>query len=78
MNLRQLLEEVASGRRGFKAPDGDLDGFQSLAELIIDAGDSGYLEGVKPHKESYTGRRLYAVVIVNGLTEAGRDYLTES
>lgn len=78
MDLRQLLEAVASGRRGFQPTEGGLDAFQSVAELIIEAGDSGYLEGVNPHKESHTGRRLYAVVMVKGLTEAGKDFLAES
>ncbi|QDQ73195.1 hypothetical protein FNZ56_04580 [Pseudoluteimonas lycopersici] len=78
MNLDQLLQEVASGRRGFQA-NGDsvneLSAFQSIAQLIIDAGNSGYLHGVIPRKESFTGNDFYSVVMVKGLTDLGNRHL---
>lgn len=80
MNLQQLLEEVAAGRRGFQAEGNsvsELEAFQPLACLIIEANDAGYLTGVTTSRESYTGHRHYSAVTVQGLTDAGYDRRSE-
>lgn len=76
---RSLLREVESGRRDFQPDskseadqDKALEKFQPVAEELIELGKRDYLRNVKPQQESWTGKRHFAVVMVDGLTAKGR------
>ncbi len=78
MNLQQLLDAVDSGKNAFHAEGStisDIEAFQPLVSLILLAEREGYITGVDPRRESFTGRRLYYVVRVAGPTRLGRDRL---
>ncbi len=78
MDLRQLLQLVASGQTCFQPTDHsieELSAFQPLAKIIIEARDLGYIKIIEPHKESSTGQRFYDLAVVKSITEAGHDFL---
>jgi hypothetical protein len=75
MNMKQFLNEVASGGKGLRPRSDsvdDLAAFQPIVETALEAESLGYVEKVNAHRESHTGHRFYSALIVIGLTEAGR------
>lgn len=77
LNLRQVLRAVkdAGGTRRFDA-DGlgmPLQEFQAVVEVLRDADRRGFFEVVTEHQSARTG--LVDLVVVQGVTEDGDDYL---
>jgi hypothetical protein len=53
--------------------------FQSIAKTLVHANEAGYLDGLRPHRESSTSNGWYdLVVVMNGLSYKGEAFLTES
>jgi len=81
MNMKQFLNEVASGGKGLQPRSSsvdDLAAFQPVVETALEAEALGYVEKVITHRESHTGHRFYSALIVIGLTDAGREAMTAS
>jgi hypothetical protein len=82
----KIIREVSDGKRVFAPEDatGDeaeeaaLKRFQPKAELVIEPGGLGYLEGVVPHNESWSAHSYLDHVRVKGLTAKGRRALEEA
>jgi hypothetical protein len=73
----EILKAVAGGKQDFHPePDDGSDGsrarFQLKARSIIELGRDGYLQDVRPTKESETGQHYIDLVMVGGLTPKGR------
>jgi hypothetical protein len=80
LSLRSLLETVldAEGPRRFDPTSlrHSLQDFQGVVALIRDANSRGYLVSVKDHHSSRYG--LIDMVVVEGVTEEGDDYLAST
>jgi DNA-binding PadR family transcriptional regulator len=60
-------------------PPQQLDAYQEEFQIAIELEKTGYIEWISsPHRESKTGRRLYDVCLVKGLTALGHRTLKDS
>ena len=80
MNMRDFLKAIDSGKTGFdpaSESENDLSTFQSTAKIAQEAYERGYIEFLKLHRESYSAYRLIDAVLASGLTDAGREHLSD-
>jgi hypothetical protein len=82
----RILRRVADGNRVFGPEEASgneaeltaLKRFQPEAEVIVELGELGYLEGVTPHRESWFVHSYVDHVRVRGLAAKGRRALEEA
>ncbi|OGA43249.1 MAG: hypothetical protein A3G24_17825 [Betaproteobacteria bacterium RIFCSPLOWO2_12_FULL_62_13] len=79
--LVEILQEISDGRKSFTpcgSSEADMVEFQPVAKALAYANSQGYLDGFLIHKESSTGNSWYdSVVVKNGLTHSGEEFLRE-
>ncbi len=79
--LHEVLRKIQLGTKSFNPVSfslEDIKRFQGIAKTIVYAQGQGYLEKVIPRKESMSGNRYYAaILIVGGLTYEGECLLQE-
>ena len=73
--MKELLEQIAAGKRSFKPENGDHGSFQPIAHKLQESYALGYISSHVSHHESYTGNHYIVLVIAGNLTEAGRRFL---
>ena len=79
--LVEVLRAVERGKTQFKPKSqetSDLEDFQPIALALIHAADENYIERVLPHETHESGRRMYDVVMADGLTFKGQRFLKHS